>query len=175
MSHHPERIEFRQSTSSVFARLDPDLRRQVDRAIVRRQPPTLAAVFETLQLAARGISRSAFYRYAARLRRHAELFQFADYAGLEAPTTTAAILTVLANRLIDAAVDDEVPTQVLSRLARTQQLVAATEYARERLRSRAVRCLEQAAAMHPAAPAPAAPNGQTATAPPLRTPDASSP
>lgn len=52
--------------SSVMEQLSPARRREVDAALV--ESPTIREVYERFELAADGISESAFYRYAARVR-----------------------------------------------------------------------------------------------------------
>jgi hypothetical protein len=66
--------------STLLEKLHPDYRRGLDRAIIERDPPSLADVFARFHVASKGISRSAFYRYAARLRASAALIESAELA-----------------------------------------------------------------------------------------------
>jgi len=66
--------------STVFERLHPAYRRGLDRAIIERDPPSLADVYGCFHCRANGISRSAFYRYAARLRARTAVQESIDIA-----------------------------------------------------------------------------------------------
>src|ERR1051325_4432264 len=70
--------QWENTRSSLFEKLTPDLRRALDVAIIERDPPTLAAIWMEHKLADHGISYSAFYRYARRLRDRATLAEIAD-------------------------------------------------------------------------------------------------
>jgi hypothetical protein len=79
----------RANTSTLFDRLDAAEREKLDRAIVDRSPPTFTACFEAHQLADRGISFDAFYRYARRLRTQCELHHLAELTLPEDPSPEA--------------------------------------------------------------------------------------
>lgn len=74
-------IERLDSRSSVYEKLTPDQRRKIDRALIDRDPPTYRAVFKKFNLAARGLSFTAFYSYARHVRRAAAATQLAERTG----------------------------------------------------------------------------------------------
>ncbi len=81
--------------STIFDRLHPAYRRGLDRAIIERDPPALADVYGCFHCRSNGISRSAFYRYAARLRARAavqESIEIARAAGRDPADELGAIL-----------------------------------------------------------------------------------
>ena len=63
----------------LFSAVPSDLRGRIDAALVDRSPPTIRGVFDQFDLAKRGVSFSAFARYARRVR---ELEHLADGVGL---------------------------------------------------------------------------------------------
>jgi len=103
-SSAPRREAFRQqdnNRSSIFDKLPEDLRRQLDLAIVHRIPPTFKDVWMQFELAKFGVSYSALYRYARRLRDRlniAEAVLLSDDDGAE---VDAAIQKLLARRLLE--------------------------------------------------------------------------
>src|SRR5262245_27761565 len=70
MNHNPEPPTpwSHGQVSSLFDKLSPSHRQQLDRAIVQRDPPRLIDAYNLFQLGLNGIGPAAFYRYAARLR-----------------------------------------------------------------------------------------------------------
>lgn len=93
--------------SSIYQRLDPDLRKKIDRAIVERQPASLQACYDEFSLAERGVSRGAFYRYARRLRTQAELHHVADLVHPDDPDPRRYNHQLIQRRLLDMLVNDE--------------------------------------------------------------------
>ena len=92
--------------SSLFEKLPAELRREIDIAVVERTPPTYAAIWMDLKLADRGISYSAFYRYARRLRDRANLAEVAELTGDEIDLDTP-IRRLLARRALDSLISDD--------------------------------------------------------------------
>lgn len=143
-------VKFRESRSTVLHRLARDKRLSVDRAIFRREPVTLLAVYDQFDLAGHGISLSAFYRYARRLRQYVALFELADLTDPGGAATSNALRTALAYRFLENVEDDRVSPDTLYRLARTQRLVASTDFSERRAEAR------ELTADAPSAPEPAA-------------------
>jgi hypothetical protein len=102
--------------SSIYARLDPDLRKKLDRAIVERQPATLQSCYDEFALAGRGISRGAFYRYARRLRQEAELHHVADLVHPDDPDPRRYNQQLIQRRLLDMLLNEDVSAANISRL-----------------------------------------------------------
>src|SRR5262245_7751603 len=67
------------SRSTIFAKTAPDFRREIDRAIVNRTPPTYKGVYDNFKLRDRVISFTSFFLYARRVRM---LAAAAEYAAL---------------------------------------------------------------------------------------------
>jgi hypothetical protein len=117
------------STSSMFKKLDATLREKVNRAIADRSPPMLQSVYETFDLKNRGISFSAFYRYARRLREQTTELQTAELAGDEGVDIAASLPTLLGRRFVDQLLYNEDLTAVAiarltgayTRLSRTRR------------------------------------------------------
>ncbi|HKQ46571.1 MAG TPA: hypothetical protein VJZ71_00705 [Phycisphaerae bacterium] len=87
--------------SSVFARLDPDLRKKLDHAIVDRKPATLQACYDEFSLADLSVSRAAFYRYARKLRGQAELHHVAELVHPDDPDPRRYNHRLIQRRLLD--------------------------------------------------------------------------
>src|SRR5262249_33798929 len=66
--------------SSILEKIARGFRERVDRAIIDRDPPAIKDVMIRFQVRSNGVSKSAFYRYAARLRATAALEQSAELA-----------------------------------------------------------------------------------------------
>jgi len=129
-------VKFRESRSTVLHRLARDKRLLIDRAIFRREPATLLAVYDQFDLAGHGISLSAFYRYARRLRQHAALFELADLTNPGGAAATNALMTALVYRFLETVEDYKTSPDTLYRLARTQRLVASTDFSERRAEAR---------------------------------------
>ena len=87
--------------SSVFEKLPEDLRRQLDLAIVHRIPSTFQAVWMQFELAKFGVSFSALYRYARRLRDRVNLAEAAELAAEDDANANETIQKLLSRRLLE--------------------------------------------------------------------------
>ena len=87
--------------SSLFERLPPDLRRALDVAIAERVPPTFRAVWMQFELAKFGVSFTAFYRYARRLRDRVNLVEAAELAREEDAEIDAVLKKLAGRRALD--------------------------------------------------------------------------
>lgn len=94
--------------SSIFEKVPPTLRDEVDLAIIRRSPPTFAAAYQEHQLWNYGVSYTAFYRYARRLRDQANLASMADLtsAAAENGQIEDSIRALLARQVFDTLLND---------------------------------------------------------------------
>ncbi|MFQ5425135.1 MAG: hypothetical protein ACE5F9_14315 [Phycisphaerae bacterium] len=119
-------IEKIESRSSFYEKTDAAFRRQINRAVVDRDPPTYRALFQKFRLADRGISYHAFYRHARRLRIQAAALDVAD-AVLPDNTDLAGLLPhLVACRLLDALQDESTAPTVLQQLTDTWRIAAKT-------------------------------------------------
>lgn len=100
----------RNSTSTLYSKLTPAERSVIDRAIVDRTPPTLVAAYAELNLAGRGISYSAFYRYASRLRREMAAIRTAVLLAPSEREIKSTLSNLLASSIIDAVANDKDPS-----------------------------------------------------------------
>lgn len=100
----------RNSTSSLYSRLTTNERNVIDRAIVDRSPPTIAATYRQFNLADRGISYSAFYRYASRIRREITALRTAVLLAPSEREINSTLSSLLASSIIDAVANDKDPS-----------------------------------------------------------------
>lgn len=87
--------------SSLFEKVPPDLLRAVNIAIIERRPPTFRAVWMQFELANFGVSYTAFYRYARRLRDRVNLAEAAGLSAEDDPGVDAAIQKLADRRLLE--------------------------------------------------------------------------
>jgi hypothetical protein len=120
------------SKSSMFAKTDPMLRRRIDRALVERQPATYKGVYEEFRLHSLGISFTAFYTYASRLRANAASMGLAEVALPEGAAVSEMLPELLGNRLFEAAMDEDATPGTLYRLALSYRIACEAFYARRR-------------------------------------------
>ncbi len=115
-----------ETNSSLFEKISPDFRRQIDEAIVDRSPPTYRAIYEHFCLPDFAISFSAFYRYARRLRFHAAAFDQAELAMPEGADLIDLLPQLLAHRLLEAVIDEAASARTIQRLAEAWRITAGT-------------------------------------------------
>jgi hypothetical protein len=121
-----------ETQSSLYEKLTPDLRRQLDRAIADHEPATYQALFDKFELAGRGVSFAAFYRYARRVRTNVALAEFARLSLPEGAPADQFLPEVIGQRLLAAALDEETPAATLYRLAHAYRIAGEAYYARRR-------------------------------------------
>jgi hypothetical protein len=121
------------SKSSIFEKTDATLREQLNRAIVNRDPPTYQAVFDKFELAARDISFTAFYCYARRIRNTAALVEIIRARPDGAPDADTVLSEVLAERLLEAALDESASPRAIERLSHAYRAAARLKLDRRRL------------------------------------------
>jgi hypothetical protein len=113
LAAHLHEIE---SRSTIFEKLPTDLRRRLDQAIIDRDPPSYRALHAKFGLSAHGVSFTALYRYARRLRAQADLLHVAHLALPDAPDVAQSLPTLLAYRLLDALNNEDSSPRLLHRL-----------------------------------------------------------
>ncbi|MEE8171215.1 MAG: hypothetical protein V3T70_11775 [Phycisphaerae bacterium] len=120
------------SRSSLFEKLPADFRRKLDQAVIDRDPPGYRALFNKFNLAARGVSHTAFSDSARRLRAHADLAHLAELVRPGDVNPADLIPFILAHRLLDASSDEATSPRTLHRLAETWRIVTSTRLNLER-------------------------------------------
>lgn len=129
-SHQAPLVPPIDSKSSIFEKTDPDLRRRLDRAIVDRRPPTYQAIYDEFGLHDLGISFTAFYYYASRLRTNAAFIGLAQISLPEGAAVSDLLPDLLGQRLFDASIDEETSAGTLCRIAQAYRIAAEARYAR---------------------------------------------
>lgn len=117
----------RDITSTLQSRLPPGLLAEVDRHILDRRPGAMRSVYRQLTLDAHGISQSAFYRYARRLRKRAARLDAADLAPDKADRAPARAALLLVQRLLEALTLENPSPADLERLTRACHLAVRTD------------------------------------------------
>jgi len=124
------------SKSSLFEKLDPNLRRKLDRAILNRDPPTYKAAYARFNLADLGVSFAAFYAYARRLRLNAALAESASLVVPDGRDRAALLPEIVADRLLEALLDDDASPAAIERLAYAYRVAHSAALAARRLDAR---------------------------------------
>ncbi|MBN2559695.1 MAG: hypothetical protein JXQ75_02030 [Phycisphaerae bacterium] len=132
MTDQAKLLEKLETHSSIFDKTDADFRRRLDQAVIDRDPPTYKAVYNKFKLAASGISFMAFYRYARRLRTHAAMLELAEHTLPDGCRTIDVLPQLLANRLLDAAIDESTSPRTLQRLTDAWRFAVQTQLALDR-------------------------------------------
>jgi hypothetical protein len=120
------------SRSTLFEKLPPDLRRRLDQAIIDHDPPRYRALHAKFNLAAHGVSFTALYRYARRLRLQADMLHVASLALPDSPDVAESLPTLLAYRLLDALNDESSSPRMLHRLVDAWRIATTTRLALDR-------------------------------------------
>ena len=105
------------SKSSIFEKVHPRIRHQIDQALVNRQPATYKGVWDKFNVQAYGVSYTAFYTYASRVRANAALIGLASVTLPEGTNVNDMLPELLGHRLFEAAIDEEASPGTLYRLA----------------------------------------------------------
>ena len=121
-----------ESHSSLFEKLSAEVRRRLDQAIIDREPAGYRALFAKFDLAKQGVSFTAFYYYARRLRAQTDMLHVADLAGLDGLDVAGALPTLMAYRVFEAANDEDTSPLVLQRLVNAWRTAVNTHLALQR-------------------------------------------
>ena len=101
------------SQSSLLRRLTAEQRAELDRAIIDHEPASYRGMYKEFALHEFGVSFTAFYRYARRIRLHAALQDAAEEDLPPGGDDPARIARVLARRLWEAlSHPDASPTHI---------------------------------------------------------------
>ena len=112
--------------STIVTRLSHELRDALDRALMQDHPDLIMSIYDKLRLEDHGISLSAVYRYARRLRLHAAVH---DNLLLECPDARSrldALCLQLDARFLDRVDRDEPPLEELQRIASIRRMLTAS-------------------------------------------------
>jgi hypothetical protein len=120
------------SKSSIFEKVPPAVRQQLDQALVLRQPATYRGVYEQFSLHAFGVSYTAFYCYASRVRSNAALIGLAQVTLPEGAAVSNMLPELLGHRLFEAAIDEDTSAGTLYRLAHAYRIANEAYFARRR-------------------------------------------
>src|SRR5689334_19804387 len=85
--------------STVLERIPAEKLRQIDRAIVLRDPPAYTAVFKKFEIESHNVSFSAFWRYAHRMRARAESANLVELVSSDDLQATQLLPTLMAQRV----------------------------------------------------------------------------
>ena len=119
--------------STLLEKLPRETLSNLESAIIHRTPPTFRACFEEFSLADHGISFSAFYRFARRLRDQARLTRLAEISETQPETALAAIPQLVANQLVDVLTTENPSSRTVARLANAYRHFITAQVARRRL------------------------------------------
>ena len=121
------------SRSSLVEKLAPDLRRRLDDALVNRQPATYRDAYEQFKLQDHGVSYTAFYYYARRVRVKASLLEMARLTPDSGPHAHELLPEICAQRFLEASLDENASSRRLHRLAEIYRIASHTSLERRRL------------------------------------------
>jgi hypothetical protein len=127
-----EAVEKSDSQSSLFKKADAALRAKLVEALISKNPWTYHDCFRHFELDRLGISFTAFYYWARRVRRSAARIEMARSRDAE-HNPVELVPRVLAFRLLDASLDDDAGLTALNRLTRIYQAASNVEIARRRM------------------------------------------
>jgi len=121
------------NASTLFSKLDPHRRDKLDRAIADGTPPTYTACYQQFNLAQAGISYSAFYRYARRLRTTANMSRLAELTIPESENPEKLLPRFICQQLVGALLTEEAAPRDIERLTNAYRMAAQVQLARLRL------------------------------------------
>src|ERR1043166_6231361 len=126
-------INHHDNASSILEKLAPDALSALEHAIVNRTPATFTACYEKFALADKGLSFSAFYRYARRLRDASRLASIAELNGKDAVAALNAVPHLVANQLVDPLTVETPSSRPVARLAGAYRNFVSAQVASRRL------------------------------------------
>jgi len=104
------------TNSIIYRRLDAALRREINIAIIDRQPPTYRGVHQQFQLDRLGINYHAFYRYARRIRAEAAAYEMAGALLPPEADVPALLPRILGQRLLETLAFESPTPRAVQRL-----------------------------------------------------------
>lgn len=125
--------DHREGSSSLVAKLSAEQLDRIDRAIASGTPPTLTECYELFELRERGISFSAFYRYARRYRTGLRALLLARHGVTECDASETIIPRLVGRHMIQVLMTDQFTPRTLQHLAETYRMTSQVEFQRRQI------------------------------------------
>ncbi len=125
--------DHREGSSSLVTKLATEQLDRIDRAIASGTPPTLTECYELFELRERGISFSAFYRYARRYRTSLRAVVLARHGVSECDASETIIPRLVGQHMIQVLMTDQFTPRSLQRLAETYRMTSQVEFQRRQI------------------------------------------
>ncbi len=128
--HNDQAADFlasRENNSSIFEKTTPALRREINKALIDRDPPTYKGVFAKFKLSGAGITYHAFYRYARRVRSQAAMFEMTEATATAGTDLPALLPKILAQRLLEVLAFEDVSPRHIQRLTDAYKTAVNTQ------------------------------------------------
>jgi hypothetical protein len=120
--------------SSIIEKLSPDLRHQIDVAILENLCPTLQGLWLHFELGKQGVTYIAFYRYARRIRDRANMAELSDRAAEQTGDLDEKLQTLITSKVLDKFLnDDNIEPRDFKRLVSTLRLLARISTEKKKL------------------------------------------
>ncbi|HWL94965.1 MAG TPA: hypothetical protein VNT79_15705 [Phycisphaerae bacterium] len=121
-----------ESHSSMLEKVDPVTRAKIRRALVDRDPPTYRGVFQKFKPVLNGVSFTAFYYYARRIRMTAAVSDHARRNLPEGVQLNDLLPDLLARRLLEEVDNPGAAPRRIQRLVDAYRMVSQIHLARRR-------------------------------------------
>ena len=119
--------------TTIYDKLPPDLRREVDQAIADRSPPTYNRIYDKFHLDNYGINLYAFYRYARKLRTKTDRLYLAELTLPDDADLGDIAPRLIGQQLLDLLLYEETPSpQTIYRLTRAYRSALEAGFAKRR-------------------------------------------
>jgi hypothetical protein len=120
--------------SSIVEKLSPELRHQIDVAILENLCPTLQGLWLHFELGKQGVTYIAFYRYARRVRDRANMAELSDRAAEQTGDLDEKLQTLITSKVLDRFLnDDDIEPRDFKRLVSTLRLLARISAEKKKL------------------------------------------
>ncbi len=116
-----------ETNSSVFEKVPREVRGEIQRALVEREPATFRGVYEKFKVAEYGVSYSSFYRYARRFRSQVAMFEMAAETSVAGSDLPAVLPKALAQRLLEVLAFEDASPRHIQRLTDAYRIAVNTQ------------------------------------------------
>ncbi|MEE8386682.1 MAG: hypothetical protein V3S01_12280 [Dehalococcoidia bacterium] len=116
-----------ETNSSMFEKVPKEVRVEINRGLIDREPATFRGVFARVKGGGYGVSYSAFYRYARRVRGQAAMFEMAEATASAGKEVPAMLPKVLAQRLLETLAFEEVSPRHIQRMTDAYKTAVKTQ------------------------------------------------
>ena len=118
---------------AMYAKVSPEIRRDLDEAIVNHKPATYRGIYEKFRLVERGVSFWSFYRYAVNVRSQAEKLHFDELVLPDEAHLRDTLPKLIAQRLLETLLyDEELSPKEVLRLTTAYRAASLTAIARDK-------------------------------------------